>query len=92
MKNIFVHIRSSLKLILLLVASTVIILAVVKFVYKPMYSVTFNGEFVGYVQDKDALKNRLEEYMKTGEGANVAFVDIPTLPEYEVCLLQNPIE
>lgn len=89
MKNIFIHIRSSLKLLFLLIASTVIILAIVKFVYKPMYSVTFNGEFVGYVQDKDALENRLKEYMKTGEGENVAFVDIPTLPEYEICLLKK---
>lgn len=88
-KNIFVHIRSSLKLIFLLIASTVIILAVIKFVYKPMYSVAFNGEFLGYVQDKDALKSKLEEYMKNGEGPNVAYVDIPTLPEYEICLLKK---
>lgn len=89
MKNIFVHIRSSLKLLFLLVASIVIILAIVKFVYKPMYSVTFNGEFVGYVQDKDKLENKIKDYMKTGEGANVAFVDIPILPEYNICLLKK---
>ena len=89
MKNVFVHIRSSLKLLLILAVSAIIILAIVKFVYRPMYSVTFNGEFVGYVQDKDKLENRIKEYMKTGEGSNVAFVDIPTLPEYKVCLLKK---
>lgn len=89
MKNIFVHIRSSLKLLLILAVSAIIILAIVKFIYRPMYSVTFNGEFVGYVQDKDKLENKIKEYMKTGEGANVAFVDIPTLPEYKVCLLKK---
>ncbi len=89
MKNIFVHIRSSIKLIFLLIASAVIILAIVKFVYRPMYSVTFNGEFVGYVQDKDKLENKIKEYMKNGEGENVAFVDIPTLPEYSICLLKK---
>ncbi len=89
MKNIFVHIRSSLKLLFLLITSAIIILAIVKFVYKPMYSVTFNGEFVGYVQDKDKLENRIKDYMKNGEGANVAFVDIPTLPEYDICLLKK---
>ncbi len=89
MKNIFVHIRSSLKLLFILAASVVVILAIVKFVYRPMYSVTFNGEFVGYVQDKDKLENKIKEYMKTGEGENVAFVDIPTLPEYRVCLLKK---
>lgn len=89
MKNIFIHLRSSLKLLLLIVAGIIIILAVIKFIYKPMYSVTFNGEFVGYVQDKDKLENKLKEYMKNGEGNNVAFVEIPTLPEYKVCLLKN---
>lgn len=89
MKNIFIHLRSSLKLMLLIIVSAIIILAVIKFIYKPMYSVTFNGEFVGYVQDKDKLENKLKEYMKNGEGNNVAFVEIPTLPEYEICLLKN---
>ena len=60
MKNIFIHLRSSLKLLLLIVAGIIIILAVIKFIYKPMYSVTFNGEFVGYVQDKDKLENKLK--------------------------------
>lgn len=88
-KNILVHVRISFKLILLIVASTIIILATIKFIYKPMYSVTFNNEFIGYVQDKDKLKDKLKLYMETGEGTNVAYVDIPTLPEYNVCLLKK---
>lgn len=89
MKNVFIHIISSLKLILLLVASTVMILAAIKFIYKPMYSVTFNGEFIGYVQDKDKLEDRIKEYMENGEDASVAYVDIPVLPEYNICLLKK---
>lgn len=89
MKNVFIHIRSSLKLILLLIVSTIVILAAVKFIYKPMYSVTLNGEFIGYVQDKSRLENRIKEYMKNGEGEYVDHVDIPTLPEYEICLLKK---
>lgn len=89
MKNVAVYIRSSLKLLILLITSAIIILALVKFVYRPMYSVTLNGEFIGYVQDKDKIENKIKEYMKNGEGGNVAFVDIPTLPEYEVCLLKK---
>ena len=90
MKNLFIHIRSSIKLIFVLIAGTIIILAAIKFIYKPMYSVTFNGEFIGYVQDKDKLENKIKDYMKNGEGvANVAFVDIPVLPQYEICLLKK---
>lgn len=90
MKNLFIHIRSSIKLIFVLIAGTIIILAAIKFIYKPMYSVTFNGEFIGYVQDKDKLENKIKDYIKNGEGvANVAFVDIPVLPQYEICLLKK---
>lgn len=88
-KKLFIHVRSSLKLIFLLVASAIIILAAVKFIYRPMYSVNFNGEFLGYVQDKDKLEDTLKEYMEKGEGQYVAFVDIPVLPEYNICLLKK---
>lgn len=89
LKNVFIHIRSSFRLIFLLAVSALIIWAIFKFVYRPMYSVTFNGEFVGYVEDKDKLEKNIKEYMKNGEGNLVAFVEIPTLPEYNVCLLKK---
>ena len=89
LKNIFIHIRSSIRLIFLLIASAIIVYALFKFVYRPMYSVTFNGEFVGYVEDKSKLENDIKNYMKTGEGGLVAFVEIPTMPEYQVCLLKK---
>jgi len=91
-KNIFVHIRSSLKLIFLVIISLAIIIGIISFFYKPTYSVTLNGEFVGYTSNKNTLQKRINEYMEIGDGGNTAFVDIQTLPEYSLCFLKRDTE
>ncbi len=87
-KSIFVHIRSSLKFLFLLIIATVLIVGIISLVYKPMYSVTLNGEFIGYTSNKSKLQNRINEYMENGDG-NVAFIDVKNLPEYSLCLLKR---
>ena len=79
-KSIFVHIRSSLKFIFLLIIATIVIIGIISLVYRPMYSVTLNGEFIGYTSNKSKLENT--------EG-NVAFIDVKNLPEYSLCLLKK---
>ena len=91
-KNVFVHIRSSLKFIFLLIIATVIIIGIISLAYRPMYSVTLNGEFIGYTKNKSNLQNRISEYIENGNENNIAFIDIQNLPEYSLCLLkkENP--
>lgn len=89
MKSILVHTRTTIKFLVILMLGILIIGGLVTFVYRPIYSVTLNGEFVGYVQNKNRFEKRIKEYMKNGEGENVAFVDIGTLPEYTTCLLKK---
>lgn len=88
-KNIFVHIRSSLKLILMVIISTLLIIGIISVFYKPSYSVTINGEFVGYTNDKNKLQKQINEYMKGREQENVAFIDITALPEYSLCFVKR---
>ncbi len=87
-KNIFIHVRSSIKFIFLLVIATVIIAGIISLVYRPMYSVTLDGEFIGYTTNKTKLQKRINEYLE-GEGQNVAFIDVKSLPEYSLCLLKK---
>ena len=89
MKNALIHLRASMKFFILLCIGFFIIVALIMFVYKPMYSVTINGEFLGYTEDKSKLQNKINEYMKSGDNSLVAFVEIDTLPEYEICLLKR---
>ena len=93
MKNVLIKIRTSLKLFILVSLLTLIIAAVVWFVYKPIYSVTFNGEFLGYCSQKSKLQSMIDEYIEhgNGENTNIAFVQIDNMPTYSVCLLKRGI-
>ncbi len=84
-----IHIRSSLKFLILLGIGTFLVIGFVTFIYRPIYSVTLNGEQIGYTENKRELQNRINEYMKNGTEENVAFVQIDELPEYKMCLLKK---
>lgn len=66
-----------------------IISGIFLFIYRPIYIVTLDGEFIGYSESKLKLQNRINEYMEKGDGDNVAFVQIDSLPQYEMCLLKK---
>lgn len=73
----------------MLVIGLAIIGFIVFVVYKPMYKVTLNGEFIGYTEDKGRLQKKITNYEKSGDNKNVAFVEIENFPEYSLCLLQK---
>ena len=92
LKKIYVYMRTTVKVLSLLVVGAVLIVAAIILVYKPIYKVSINGEKIGYCEDKDALQNKINDYMDYGDGqANVAFVQIDDLPEYKICLLKKGI-
>lgn len=43
----------------------------------------------GYTEDRSGLQNRINEYIKNGDGNHIAFVQIDTFPEYSLCLLKK---
>jgi len=93
LKKIYIGIRGTVKFISLVTVATVIIVAAVVLIYKPIYKVTINGEKIGYCEDKEALQNKINDYMEKGEEGqkNVAFVQIDDMPEYEMCLQKKGI-
>ena len=93
LKKIYVYMRTTVKLISLVFVATVIIAAAIILIYKPIYKVTINGEKIGYCQDKEALQNKINDYMENGEEGqkNVAFVQIDDMPEYQMCLQKKGI-
>ena len=50
---------------------------------------TLDGKFAGYISNKSKLQKDINDYMKQGNGENVSFVDITTLPEYSLCLVKK---
>lgn len=92
MRKLLIGLRTSIKAITLFAVSTIVILAVVIGVYKPIYSVTFKGEMIGYSKDKAALQARINEYTEPRLEENIAFIQMEELPEYKLCFLKRGIE
>ena len=96
MKKLFIKLRTLVKFAVLVTISIFLILGVVAIVYKPIYSVTLNGEVIGYCKDKSKLQARISNYMEHGNGStentNLAFVSIDKLPSYKMCLLKRGVD
>ena len=92
-KKILVHMRRSVKFLVLFLISTFLIVGAIAFLYKPTYSVFINEEHVGYTENKAELQKRINEYIKKGDedSSNIAFVQVNNLPEYKLCLLKKDI-
>lgn len=92
MKKLLIHVRSWVKIISLIFIATMLIIAGFTFIYKPTYSVTLNGEFIGYTKNKSSLQSKINDYINNGDGENIAFVQVDDLPEYNLCLLKKDIQ
>ena len=93
-KQILVFARKSMKLTILIGVSIFLIICAVVLFFKPIYSVTINGEFVGYSGDKSKLQEKINEYIENGEdgeNSKIAFVQVDNLPEYKLCLLKRNV-
>ena len=93
MKRLLIGLRTSIKLIALFAVSSIIIVTIVMSVYKPIYSVTFDGEMLGYSENKAAFQARIIDFQENGNGEeDVAFVQLASIPEYKLCFLKRGIE
>ena len=80
-----------MKLIILISVAVLFILAVVASFYKISYSVSLDGQMLGYTDNKSKLQTQINEYIENGESQNTAFVQVDSLPQYKICLLKRNI-
>ena len=90
-KKTLIHIRTWTKFIILIILAAFIAIGTVSYIYKPIYSVTLNNEFIGYTENKSRLQKKVNDYIEKGNGENIAFVEINELPEYNLCFLKKDI-
>lgn len=90
-KKALIALRTSVKLITVIIVAALLIIGIITFVYKPIYGVYLGEEFIGYSEDKQKLQTKIYNYMEHGEGEHVAFVQIEDLPTYELCFLKKGI-
>ena len=89
-----IALRASVKFIAVFIIAALLIIGIVVFLYKPIYEVYVDGEFVGYSEDKQKLQKRISKYMEEGEEGeenHVAFVQIDSKISYELCMLKKDI-
>ena len=92
-KRGIIHLRIGMKIIILISVAVLLVVGAILLFYKPTYQVTYNGEFLGYVTSKGNLQTKINEYIANGNGdSNVAFVQIQTMPKYEMCLLKREVK
>ena len=92
-KKVIVQARKGIKFIILFMIAIFLIVGAVAFLYKPTYSVFLNGKQIGYTTNKSELQRQINEYVDHGNGtnSNVAFVQVNSLPEYQLCLLKRDV-
>ena len=92
LRKVVITTRKSIKLIILMFLSAIILIGLVVLFYHPTYEVSLNGEIIGYTADKSALQARINNYTSEDEEKNIAFIQIDAMPTYELCLLKKDIE
>lgn len=90
-KKTIVHLRTWTKFTILITLAAFLMVGAITYIYKPTYSVTLNGEFIGYSENKSKLQQKINEYIEKGNGNNIAFVEINELPEYKLCFLKRDV-
>ena len=91
-KKVLIHTRRTMKLIILISISILAIIAVIASFYKISYSVSLNGQMMGYTDNKSKLQSEINNYIEKGEDENAAFVQVDSLPEYKICLLKRNVK
>ena len=60
--------------------------------YRQSYSVSLNGQVIGYTRNKAELQKKVNEYIKSGDGEGVAFVELSEMPVYSANLLKKNVQ
>lgn len=91
LKKVLIHTRKSMKLIVIISIAFLFIIGVIASFYKISYSVNIDGEMIGYTDNKSKLQTQINDYIENGEEENTAFVQVDSLPEYNICLLKKDV-
>lgn len=90
-RKITIAVRTSIKFTILTIISIFLIIGIIALFYHPTYSVSLNGEVIGYTADKSNLQSKINNYISANEDENIAFIQVDAMPTYKLCLLKNGI-
>lgn len=91
LRKVAVTTRKSIKLVITILLSIIILIGLVVIFYNPTYEVSLKGEVIGYTSNKSELQEKINSYIAEDEESNVAFVQIDAMPTYKLCLLKKDV-
>lgn len=59
---------------------------------KPVYSISIDGELVGYIKNKNGFEKTIYETFNDNEETNIAFADLKVDTKYEFKLIERKVE
>ena len=77
-----------MKLFKIIAIALVLIIAIILIKFRQAYSVSLNGEEIGYVGDEEEFQNEINENILTPDESNVAFVELDEV-EYTFTLVNR---
>ena len=80
--------KRTIKLFKIIAIALAIIIIIMFIKFRPAYSVSLNGENLGYVGDKEDFENEVNENILTPSEENVAFVELDNV-EYSFSLVNR---
>ncbi len=80
--------KEAVKILKLVTIGSAIVITVVCIKYKPAYEVTISGETIGFVENDNIVKAKVEKYIKDTSG-NVAFREMTEMPKYQFKLINK---
>lgn len=80
--------KRTMKLFKIIAIALVLIIAIILIKFRPAYSVSLNGEEIGYVGDEEEFQNEINENILTPYESNVAFVELDEV-EYTFTLVNR---
>lgn len=68
------------------------IIAIILIKYKPMYEVKISGDEVGYIDNREALNEKIKTDIENYNGKNIEKVELTKTPEYQLKLVERTTE
>lgn len=91
-KRIKYYTKETVKWINLVAIALFIILSIVFIKYKICIEVSILGENIGYIENKKDFENKINNMLDIEGKDNIAFVDLPGIPEYKLTFISKKQE
>lgn len=82
------YIKRLFKLFIVIAIGLFIVIGCICSKYKPLYKVTLNGEEIGYVENKEKMQEKINDFANNLEG-NITSIEITEMPQYELELVSG---